>query len=147
MDGFNFITVPVIVAVVYTGIALLKKATGSSEKVQRFMPLIAAGFGIVLGIIAFYALPQAMPATDVFTAILVGGASGLAATGANQIVKQLIKFKEKTGAQTEDGQSENTDEVQAGNTDEVQSEITEEADKDGENENAGGADTGKDEPV
>jgi hypothetical protein len=92
MDGLNFITVPIIVSVVYGGLALLKKATGNNEKVLRFLPLIAAGLGAVLGIIAFFALPTIIPATDAFTAILVGGASGLAATGTNQIVKQLQKF-------------------------------------------------------
>ena len=92
MDTLNFITVPVIVSVVYGGITLLKKATDNSEKVLRFLPLIAAALGAVLGIIAFFALPEIIPAGDAFTAILVGGASGLAATGTNQIFKQLNKF-------------------------------------------------------
>lgn len=92
MDTFNFITVPIIVSVVYGGLTLLKKATGGNEKVLRFLPLIAAAAGAVLGIIAFFALPAIIPAGDAFTALLIGGASGLAATGTNQIFKQLSKF-------------------------------------------------------
>ena len=92
METLNFITVPIIAAVVYGLLTILKKAVHDNEKVLRFIPLIAAGVGAVLGIVAFFALPEIIPATDAFTAILIGGASGLAATGTNQIVKQLSKF-------------------------------------------------------
>jgi prepilin signal peptidase PulO-like enzyme (type II secretory pathway) len=94
MDTLNFVTVPTIVAAVYSGITLLKKAVKCKEKIMRLLPLIAAIFGAVLGIIAFFSVPDIIPASDVFTAILVGGASGLAATGTNQIIKQLTKDTE-----------------------------------------------------
>jgi peptidoglycan/LPS O-acetylase OafA/YrhL len=100
MNYFDFITVPIIVSVVYGGLALLKKATGENEKVLRFLPLIAAGLGAVLGIIAFFAMPELIPASNAFVAVLIGGASGLAATGTNQIIKQLGKF---LGEDKEDG--------------------------------------------
>lgn len=95
MEAFDFITVPIIVTIVYGGITLLKKATGSNEKILRFIPLIAAALGAVLGIVAYFAMPDIIPAGDAFTAILVGGASGLAATGTNQIFKQFSKFGNK----------------------------------------------------
>jgi UDP-N-acetylmuramyl pentapeptide phosphotransferase/UDP-N-acetylglucosamine-1-phosphate transferase len=88
MNTFDFITVPIIVSVVYGILTLLKKAVNDSEKVLRFIPLMAAG----LGVIAFFAMPEIIHAGDTFTAILLGGALGLAATGTNQIVKQLQKF-------------------------------------------------------
>ena len=88
----DFITVPIIIFAVYGAITLLKKAVNDNEKVLRFIPLIAGALGAVLGVIAFFALPEIIPAGDAFTAILVGGASGLAATGTNQIFKQLDKF-------------------------------------------------------
>jgi hypothetical protein len=91
MSTFDFITVPIIVSVVYGGITLLKKAVNDSEKALRFLPLIAAAFGAALGIIAFFAMPEIIPASNAFVAILIGGASGLAATGTNQIFKQLGK--------------------------------------------------------
>ena len=55
------------------------------------VPAIAAGLGAVLGVVAFYAVPSIIPAANVVVAIVIGGASGLTATGANQIIKQLEK--------------------------------------------------------
>ena len=44
--------------------------------------------------VAFYAVPSIVPAENVFVAILIGIASGLTATGTNQIIKQLGKKEE-----------------------------------------------------
>ena len=44
----------------------------------------------VLGVVGMMIMPE-FPATDYITAVAVGIVSGLAATGANQIVKQLGK--------------------------------------------------------
>ena len=93
MQNLDFVSVPVIVAAVFTCLQLLKIAVSGSEKVLKFFPLIAAGLGVALGITAYLATPEIIPAGNVFVAILIGGASGLAATGTNQIVKQLSKFK------------------------------------------------------
>ena len=46
----------------------------------------------MLGIVCFYVLPSIISAPNVWIAILIGGASGLSATGCNQIFKQLKKF-------------------------------------------------------
>ena len=87
----NLISVPVIAAIVYWVINLIKYATKQSEKFMRFIPLVAAAIGAVLGIVAFYAVPSIVPAENVFVAILIGIASGLTATGTNQLIKQLGK--------------------------------------------------------
>ena len=92
---FEFATVPIIISVVYGVIALLKKETKGSEKILSRLPLIAAILGAVLGAVAFFAIPDLIPAGNVFVAILIGGASGLAATGTNQIFKQLSKKDEE----------------------------------------------------
>jgi len=107
MSTFDFVTVPIIMSVVYGGLALLKQATGSAERVLRFLPLIAASFGAVLGVIAFFAMPEIIPASNAFVAVLVGGASGLAATGTNQIIKQISKFKKDEG-DGDDGKNDKT---------------------------------------
>lgn len=44
--------------------------------------------GLALGIVAMVIMPE-FPATDYITAAAVGVVSGLAATGVNQVVKQL----------------------------------------------------------
>lgn len=52
--------------------------------------------GAGLGVIAFYAIPEIIAAENIFSAILIGAASGLAATGTHQIFKQLTKEETKT---------------------------------------------------
>ena len=100
---FEFATVPIIISVVYGIIALLKKETKGSEKILTRLPLIAAILGAVLGAIAFFAMPDMIPAGNVFAAILIGGASGLAATGTNQIFKQMSKRDEEDKKDDGDG--------------------------------------------
>lgn len=95
MDYLNLISVPAIATAVYLLIEVLKKATNDNEKVKRFIPLIALGLGAIAGLICFYFIPAIIPATNVVVAIIVGGASGLTATGTNQIIKQLSSDKKE----------------------------------------------------
>ena len=90
----ELVSVPAIAAIAYWVIALVKSAV-QNEKFNRFIPLLAAALGILLGVIAFYAVPGIIPADNVFAAILIGGASGLTATGTDQIIKQLSKKKDE----------------------------------------------------
>lgn len=62
------------------------------EKLVRLIPVISAILGAIAGIVCFYAFPAIIAAQDIVTAILVGMASGLSATGCNQVFKQLSKF-------------------------------------------------------
>lgn len=61
------------------------KVTGIDNK---WIPVICGVCGLALGIAAMFIMPE-FPATDYITAAAVGTASGLAATGINQAVKQL----------------------------------------------------------
>lgn len=63
------------------------KATGFDNK---WIPVVCGVCGGVLGVAGMIVMPD-FPATDYITAVAVGIVSGLAATGANQIVKQLGK--------------------------------------------------------
>ena len=58
---------------------------------NKWIPAICGAVGIVFGIVALYAGVPGFPAEDIITASAVGGASGLAATGINQIAKQLTQ--------------------------------------------------------
>lgn len=62
------------------------KATGLDNK---FIPIICGVSGAILGVLGFYSGMPDFPATDVITAVAVGIASGLAATGAYEAVKQI----------------------------------------------------------
>lgn len=90
MDLTEITSVPVIVTVVY-GLLTLYKHCITSEKLTKIIPLLAVLLGTVLGIVFFYASPELIPAKNVVFAALIGGVSGLAATGTNQIFKQLTK--------------------------------------------------------
>ena len=51
---------------------------------------VAAQIAALLGVAAMYTVPE-FPAGDIFTAIAVGIVSGLSATGADQLAKQMKK--------------------------------------------------------
>lgn len=94
MDYLNLISVPAIATAVYFIIEALKKAVDYNEKFLKFIPLIALGIGAIAGVICFFFIPSIIPATNVVVAIIIGAASGLSATGTNQIFKQLSKDKD-----------------------------------------------------
>lgn len=94
MEYLQIISVPVIATIVYWVVNLIKYATNNNEKFKRFIPLVSAGLGVILGIVCFYALPQIIAAPNILVAILSGGASGLSATGCNQVIKQFMKNEE-----------------------------------------------------
>ena len=91
----ELVSVPVIVAIVYWVMNLIKYTTNNNEKVLRFVPLMAVACGAICGVIAFYAVPGTVVADNVFVALVIGGASGLSATGTNQIIKQLTSNKKE----------------------------------------------------
>lgn len=90
--NFTFATIPVVTILVYWILELVKQATNHNETVKRFLPLMATGLGMVFGVVVFYAFPSIDPADNLLFALVAGGVSGLAATGSNQIIKQLTKF-------------------------------------------------------
>ena len=55
---------------------------------NKWLPVIAGACGAVLGIVGMRSIPG-YPAKDCLSAIAVGIVSGLAATGINQVYKQL----------------------------------------------------------
>ena len=82
-------TIPALAAIVYTIIDIAKTAMGGDEKFKRFIPLIACVLGAICGVIAFYFVPGVMGTQNLLVALILGAASGLSATGTNQVVKQL----------------------------------------------------------
>ena len=82
-------TIPALAAIVYTIIDIAKTALGGDERLKRFIPLIACLLGAGCGVVAFYCVPGVMETENLLVALVLGAASGLSATGANQIGKQL----------------------------------------------------------
>ena len=86
IGNLGIAAIPVITVIVFLAVEAVK-ATPLDNK---WLPVIAGGFGGVLGVVAMYVMPE-YPGKDVLTSIAIGIVSGLAATGAHQIYKQLTK--------------------------------------------------------
>lgn len=55
---------------------------------NKWIPVVCGVCGAILGVVGMYTMAE-FPAVDILSAIAVGITSGLAATGADQIFKQL----------------------------------------------------------
>ena len=84
---FGIASVAAITVIAYL-VGIGCKAAGSVK--DELIPVICGCVGAVLGIAGLYLMPD-FPATDVINALAVGIVSGLAATGVNQVYKQLTK--------------------------------------------------------
>lgn len=69
---------------------LAAEAVKATPLDNKWLPIICGVLGGALGVVAMGVMPD-YPANDYITAVAVGVVSGLAATGANQIGKQLKK--------------------------------------------------------
>ena len=58
---------------------------------KKYLPIVAGISGGCLGVLSFVLEIDIMPANDIISALAIGIISGLAATGSNQILKQLKK--------------------------------------------------------
>lgn len=83
-------TIPCIIVICYL-IGVGAKAIPSIS--DNLIPVIVGICGGILGVVGMYTIKD-FPAKDILNALAIGIASGLASTGANQIVKQL---KQGTG--------------------------------------------------
>lgn len=87
---FGVATVAAITAVIY----ILGLGIKVSPLNDKWIPVICGVTGMAMGILAMYLPIPDFPANDPLTAAAVGGVSGLAAVGINQITKQLSKGSE-----------------------------------------------------
>ena len=76
-----------VITVICFLVGQLVKATGLDNK---YLPVIVGVAGGALGVLGMFVMPE-FPATDYMTAVAVGIVSGLAATGINQVYKQLTR--------------------------------------------------------
>jgi len=81
---FGIMSVAGITVICYLA-AMAVKAT---EVDNKWLPVICGLIGAVLGIAGMYYMPD-FPAADPINAVAIGIVSGLAATGVNQVFKQL----------------------------------------------------------
>ena len=84
LSSFGIASVAVITVICYL-IGQVVKASGIDNK---WIPIVVGVAGGVLGVVGMYLMPD-FPAQDYLTAVAVGIVSGLAATGIDQVAKQL----------------------------------------------------------
>ena len=87
------ITGVAVITVICFLIGQVVKATGLDNK---WIPIVCGFSGLALGVAGMFLMPD-FPATDYLTAAAVGIVSGLAATGINQVYKQLTEKSNGTG--------------------------------------------------
>lgn len=85
---FGIATVAAITVICYL-VGLVVKITPWNN--DKYIPIACGVVGGVLGVVALYLGMAEFPANDPLNAVAVGIVSGLAATGINQIGKQLSK--------------------------------------------------------
>lgn len=85
MESIGVASVAAITVICYLAAAGLR-ATPLDNK---WLPVICGVLGIALGLVALYIHMPDFPAADPINAAAIGAVSGLAATGINQIGKQL----------------------------------------------------------
>lgn len=87
MENIGIASVAAITVICYL-VGLIVKASGLNDK---YIPICCGVAGAALGVAGLYLGLPDFPANDPLTALAVGIVSGLAATGANQVFKQLGK--------------------------------------------------------
>ena len=89
---FAMASVAAITVIAYV-MGLLVKASRLNDK---WIPILCGVTGGILGVVSLYVMPD-FPAGDVINALAVGIVSGLAATGADQVMKQMGKKEQDNG--------------------------------------------------
>ena len=82
--SFDLVQVVAITVICYL-IGMIAKASPIDNK---WIPCLVGLVGGILGVVGMYVMPE-FPAKDVLNAVAIGIVSGLASTGANELVKQL----------------------------------------------------------
>lgn len=99
--NFGFASVTAITIICYLVCEFVK----TTKLDNKYVPVIAGTLGAILGVVGYLTHMPDFPANDILTAIAVGIVSGLSATGANQVGKQLKKDTELKEIEHTEGKS------------------------------------------
>lgn len=102
--GFESFITPGLVILFYIFAEIAKRTFLKTDKKRKLIPLICTSIGAILGIILFYLAPETLGVTGIFDSIAICAISGLAATGCNQLYKQISRF---SGQETYNDNSSN----------------------------------------
>ncbi len=87
----NFTSVPIVVVCCYVVGEIYKAVFKNKTEAYKFIPVLLAAIGGALGVVMFFTNPEMIfNVENAWVALGIGIVSGVSATGANQIVKQLF---------------------------------------------------------
>lgn len=88
----EYFSIPVITILCYLAGEFFKLVILRKKKRFKYIPIIVGGIGGALGLMMYYVSPELLlNITNPFVAIAIGIVSGLASTGTNELVKQIIR--------------------------------------------------------
>ena len=91
----EMVSIPVITIICYLFGEFFKLVVLKKKKRFKYIPVIVGGIGGALGLIIYFVRPELLlGTTNPFVAIAIGIVSGLASTGGNELVKQILKKEE-----------------------------------------------------
>lgn len=91
MDISAYIDIPILV-LTYFIVEVIKRKILKTDKQRSFLPTIAAITGAILSMLIFIFIPSISTNVNLLNAFASGAISGSAATGSNQIYKQITRF-------------------------------------------------------
>lgn len=89
MLEFSIITISSFVTMLDEFVKTFSKLVFKKD-ISKFIPIFSVVFGVILGIVGYY-IPEVAMGNNIVEAIFIGISAGSAATGVNQIGKQLNK--------------------------------------------------------
>lgn len=88
----EIVSIPIITIFCYLAGEFFKLVILRKKSRYKYIPIIVGGIGGALGLMMYYISPELLlGTTNPFTATAVGIVSGLASTGGNELVKQILK--------------------------------------------------------
>lgn len=91
----EYVSIPVITIICYLLGEFFKLVVLKKKKRFKYIPVIVGGIGGALGLMIYFVSPELLlNVTNPFVAIAIGIISGLASTGGNELVKQILKKEE-----------------------------------------------------
>ena len=99
MLEFSIITISSFVTVLNEFVKTFSNIVFKKD-ISRIIPILSVVFGIALGIAGYY-IPNVEMGNNIIEAIFIGISAGSAATGVNQISKQLNKNQNNTSGNIE----------------------------------------------
>ena len=92
----EYVGIPAIIIICYLVAEIFKLMILKKKNRYKYIPIIVGVTGGIIGIICYYISPEiVLNVESPIIALSIGILSGLASTGSNQILKQIIESKKE----------------------------------------------------